>query len=139
MNPMISYTGIALLLLPITLWAADLQVNIDGLRHETGFVNVALFNSETHFLNTDAMLSGKRLKANSTIRTRFTDLQPGTYAISVYHDANGNGKLDKNLLGMPTESYGFSNNAVGIGRAPSFSQAAFTLETVDKTISITLR
>jgi len=139
MNPMITYTGIALLLLPITPWAADLQVNIEGLRHENGFVYVALFNSEANFLNTEAMLSGKRLKASSTIRTWFSDLQPGTYAISVYHDANGNGKLDKNLLGLPTESYGFSNNAVEIGRTPSFGQAAFTLENVDKTIAITLR
>jgi uncharacterized protein (DUF2141 family) len=56
------------------------------------------------------------------------NLKPGTYAIAVFHDRNKNGKLDKNIFGAPTESYGFSNNARSTFSAPSFSAASFELK-----------
>jgi uncharacterized protein (DUF2141 family) len=37
----------------------------------------------------------------------------GEYAIAVFVDVNGNGKMDKNFLGIPKEQYGFSNNVMG--------------------------
>jgi len=56
------------------------------------------------------------------------DLPPGTYAAATYHDANGNGKFDKNVLGWPREGFGFSNNAtVLFFTPPSFAQASFEL------------
>ena len=41
------------------------------------------------------------------------DLPAGTYGMKAVHDVNGNGKMDVNPFGMPTEPYAFSNNAVG--------------------------
>lgn len=38
-------------------------------------------------------------------------LPPGKYAVMAYHDANGNGKLDKDSNGRPLERIGFSNDA----------------------------
>jgi uncharacterized protein (DUF2141 family) len=58
-------------------------------------------------------------------RCDFEDIPPGTYALAVIHDENMNGKLDSNRLGMPTEGYGFSNDAKAFLRAPSFSAASF--------------
>jgi uncharacterized protein (DUF2141 family) len=56
-----------------------------------------------------------------------TDLDTLPIAISVYHDKNDNGKLDKNSFGLPTERYGFSNDpARGFG-PPRFSQTAMPL------------
>lgn len=52
-------------------------------------------------------------------------LAPGSYAVMVYHDENGNGKLDTNALGMPKEGVGTSNNHQGI---PSFKKCCFSLE-----------
>ena len=52
-------------------------------------------------------------------------LPHGEYAIAVFVDANGNGKMDKNFLGIPKEQYGFSNNVMGRMAAPSFEQAKF--------------
>jgi uncharacterized protein (DUF2141 family) len=40
----------------------------------------------------------------------FPGVTPGTYAISVFHDENSNGKLDTNLLGIPREGVSASNN-----------------------------
>ena len=47
------------------------------------------------------------------------NVKPGNYAIAVFHDLNGNGKLDRNLIGLPSEPYGFSND-VGRRGFPSF-------------------
>ncbi len=45
---------------------------------------------------------------NTQARCDFEDISPGTYALAVIHDENGNGKLDTNWVGIPTEGYGFS-------------------------------
>jgi len=55
----------------------------------------------------------------------FKKVPAGTYGLSAFHDQNNNGKLDTNLLGMPTEDYCASNNARGVLGPPSFSDAKF--------------
>jgi uncharacterized protein (DUF2141 family) len=59
-----------------------------------------------------------------------TNLDPGQYAIILFHDENGNGKLDRNALGVPTEPYGFSNNVRGfLGPQPSKKQSCRSTQT----------
>lgn len=58
-------------------------------------------------------------------RCDFEDIPPGTYALAVIHNENMNGKLDTNWIKIPTEGYGFSNDAKGLRGAPSFSAASF--------------
>lgn len=55
-------------------------------------------------------------------------LPPGDYAIRVMHDVNGNGELDSNLVGMPKEPWGMSNNARGNFGPPKFEDAKFSLQ-----------
>ncbi len=66
------------------------------------------------------------------------DLPNGNYAIAVYHDANGNNKLDKNFLGIPTEKYGFSNDAMGSFGPPDYEDCIVKVDG-NKEISIKLR
>ncbi|MGJ7582834.1 DUF2141 domain-containing protein [Variovorax sp. RHLX14] len=68
----------------------------------------------------------------------FVGLPPGRYAVKSFADENGNGKLDTNLVGLPTERYGFSNDAKGRMGPPSFEQASFMLE-ADNSIVFRLR
>ena len=68
----------------------------------------------------------------------FAELAEGKYAVAVFHDENKNGILDKNYLGIPTEAYGFSNNARRTFSAPSFKEAEVILNS-DLAISITLK
>jgi uncharacterized protein (DUF2141 family) len=68
----------------------------------------------------------------------FTHLRPGRYAVIVLHDENGNGGLDRNLLGVPVEAYGFSNGAEGFLGPPSFAAAAVTLGPGDHAVHIQL-
>ena len=66
-------------------------------------------------------------------------LQAGDYAFALYHDANGNGKLDRNPVGMPTEDYAFSNNAMGKRGAPRFDDARVSLPADGAATSVSLR
>jgi len=118
-----------------------IHVTIQNIKDSTGTVACALFESSTGFPSeflhsaTNVMIIKIR-KAQA--RCDFEDIPPGTYAMVVIHDSNMNGKLDANWAGVPTEGYGFSNNAKGLIGAPSFSAASFTYDgnTVDMTMSL---
>lgn len=66
------------------------------------------------------------------------DLPPGTYAVSVYEDLNGNHKLDHNFLGIPTEPVGASNNPRPHFGPPGFGECSFHIDTVNQSIFITI-
>ena len=55
------------------------------------------------------------------------NLKPGKYAVRYYHDENLNGKMETNLVGKPTEGYGFSNNVIGKFGPPPFEKWLFEL------------
>lgn len=62
-----------------------------------------------------------------SLQFRFSDVAAGRYAISVFQDVNNDGELNANLLTLPTEPYGFSNNARGTFGPPKFQDAAFAV------------
>jgi uncharacterized protein (DUF2141 family) len=64
---------------------------------------------------------------SGTVTATFSDLAPGTYAVSTLHDENGNGKMDTNVFGIPREGWAVSNNVVTHTHAPSFEQASFEI------------
>ena len=71
-------------------------------------------------------------------RCDFEEISPGTYALSIIHDENMNGRLDTNWLGIPNEGYAFSNDVKVFLAAPSFSVASFQYDggIIDLTISL---
>jgi uncharacterized protein (DUF2141 family) len=71
-------------------------------------------------------------------RCDFLDIPPGTYALAVIHDENMDGKLGTNSVGIPTEGYGFSNDASALMGAPSFNAASFAYSgrTLELTVSL---
>ncbi|HEX2733963.1 MAG TPA: DUF2141 domain-containing protein [Polyangiaceae bacterium] len=107
---------------------ATLTVNVSELRNSKGNVAVALFDSPSAFPDQQRALVGKLAKIDGrTASLKFVGLKPGTYAVAVLHDENRNDKMDFNLLGMPLEGYGFSNDAQVMFAPPSFDEAAFRL------------
>jgi uncharacterized protein (DUF2141 family) len=62
----------------------------------------------------------------------------GSYAVVVFHDENDNGKIDRSVLGIPREDYGFSNNPKLLLRKPTFDEARFAVDAQDATIAIRL-
>jgi uncharacterized protein (DUF2141 family) len=116
--------------------AHDLTVEVLGARSDQGTVSGALYASETSWLKES--LQGERQPAAAKTVLVYRNLEPGTYALSLFHDENGNGKLDSNIAGIPTERYGFSRDARGRMGAPAFADAAIEL-IGDTTISVNLR
>ena len=66
------------------------------------------------------------------------ELAPGEWAVALTQDTNNNDKLDKNILGIPTEPYAFSNNVRPHLSAPSFAECKFMVDGPGKVVSITL-
>src|SRR4051812_10314503 len=91
-----------------TLGQTSIDVTVTGVRPGNGSLRVGLFD-EADFLKTPVM--GKIVKASSdAIVVKFENIRDGEYALSVIHDANENGELDKTKLGIPREGFAFSNN-----------------------------
>jgi uncharacterized protein (DUF2141 family) len=104
---------------------ATLVVEVEGLKDDAGTVHAALHASADGFptrpekalRQADAPITGGRA------RLTFDGLVPGGYAVSAYHDENGNGKLDTGFLGIPSEGLAASNDARGFMGPPSFEKA----------------
>jgi uncharacterized protein (DUF2141 family) len=96
--------------------------------------------SKEGFLNDPDRFAAVALRANAARKSAvvLTNLDPGQYAIILFHDENGNGKIDKNALGVPTEPYGFSNNVQGFLAPPAFSKAVMQITASDKAVRIVL-
>ena len=117
---------------------ADLTIHIDDVKEAGGTIQVALYDSAGGFMKT-AVGSANIVAAKVANTVVLKDLPAGEYAFAVFHDANSNAKLDKNMFGMPTEAFGFSNNAMGSMGPPSFEQARFTLPAAGATVRVSLR
>lgn len=105
-----------------------IHVQIDGLRSDRGNVICALYSAPDGFAkNGDKALATTKSAISSGKATcDFKGIQPGRYAMSVFHDENSNGKLDSNFIGIPREGVGASNNAKGHRGPPKFDDAAFS-------------
>ena len=106
---------------------ANLEVTVKNIKETKGSIRVGLFTNEDDFLKKAA--DGKVVKASkSEVTVVFENLKPGTYAVSVIHDENENGELDKNVMGIPKEGFAFGNNAMGTFGPPDFDKAKVTIE-----------
>ena len=137
LKPIISSLMLTSTLFTARVWAGDLTVEVSGLTQAKGDVQVALFDQQGQWLR-KAVASKRVAAAEGKVQIFFENLPDGEYGLSVFHDLNGNGKLDMNMIGIPTEPYGFSNDAAGSFGPPSFADAKVKLEQDKKTISIRL-
>lgn len=118
-------------LLPLCSHAADITLEVEGVdagRAAGSTLLVGVFTEAGNWLTKPA--SGRRFPADALVDGKLTvvlkDLPDGPLALTVVHDVNANGRLDMNGMGIPTEPYGFSNNAVGNFGPPKFEQAVLT-------------
>lgn len=123
------------LLLALTLCAApfparaadtaSLTVTFTGLEPR-GAVNFVLVNSAEAYGDKAAPVAADRIAVTGdTASKTFEGLAPGRYAVKAFHDVNGDGKMGTNPFGIPTEPYGFSNNAKAAMGPPKWDEAAF--------------
>ena len=104
-------------------------VSISNIKNNNGVCRVCIFDNAASFNG-----QGKPVQCTSvtikdkTAAAQFEKVPAGTYAISVFHDANNNNQLDVNLLGMPKEGYGASKNKLPFAAAPAFKENQFLLK-----------
>ena len=109
---------------------ADLEVELRGIHSAEGHALVALHRDTPGAdfpSDASAVANAAAPAATDGVVVVFRDLPAGEYAVAAFHDANGDGELNANFVGMPTECYGFSNDARGFMGPPSFDDAAFSL------------
>jgi uncharacterized protein (DUF2141 family) len=144
--------------------AADLEVEVSGIKMRKGEIRAALFDNARDFaadveIRATITPSGEvsagvftreedlphpplqlvAVPANAaTIRLRFTELEPGEYAVALFHDRNSDGKLDAVVDRRTLEPWGVSNDPQPENRPVTFDEAKFMLPAEGKTISIQL-
>lgn len=122
--------------------SATLTIRVTGARNNKGRMALALFQSEAGFPG-DSSKAVRLQQAEIDGQTRSAQfvlerVPYGVYAVSVFHDENMNGKLDKNFVGAPKEGYGASNNPRKRMGPPPFEEAKFSLDQPDQSIEIKL-
>ena len=131
-----SITGLALfaintssiiLLLSQHAVAADLKVKVSDVEKGKGHLMIALYKSEEDYKSDKASFAQKVEALNSQEIVIFENVPDGDYAIKMYQDENDNNEMDFNMVGIPKEGYGFSNN-VGMFGAPEYTEAKFSVK-----------
>jgi uncharacterized protein (DUF2141 family) len=118
--------------------ATDLSIDVDGIETASGKVVVSVYKTSDSFLK-KPLASVSTTAVKSRVSVVIANLEPGDYAAAAYQDENDNGQLDTNLLGIPKEPTGASNNAREKYGPPKFEQARFKLGATPQTISFGLR
>ena len=121
--------------------AAEFTIDVHGVRSGDGRVYLAVHGPATRdtFPSGEAVVEGLRAPARTgTMRFVVQDLAPGRYALSAFHDENDNGELDTNLMGIPSEGYGFGNDASAAFGPPSFEAAAVDVDSASGVTTLTL-
>lgn len=119
----------------------NLTVEVDGLRNQSGELCLKLFSGSRGFPNSnESALKRQCVKiAANPLTLTFSNLKPGSYAVAVFHDTNGDRSLNRNGLGMPSEGFGFSQNPLVRQGPPSFGTAAFFLAGPETRLKIQMR
>lgn len=129
--------GCALLLPALAAIAADVEVRVSGVEAGKGKVSVAICDKERFLKQCAYSASAPAQVGETTVRIK--GVPPGTWAVLAYHDANDNGELDRNLVGIPKERYGFSRDARRTFGPPRFEDAMIELGDAPSVTSIRLR
>ena len=112
-----------------------ISVTATNISSSDGKVFFVLFDKET-FMNTPIQSKSKEILNGKSFIT-FKNLEKGEYSIICFHDMNDNGIMDINNNGIPSESYGVSNNILTFG-PPSFFSTKFSLLEEDVNLEIKL-
>jgi uncharacterized protein (DUF2141 family) len=121
--------------------SSAIVANIAPLRSANGSLACRLYTSAEGFPRTSTGTTSRRVKVTGgSARCVFENVAPGTYAIVVHHDENDNRQFDKNVLGMPLEGYGASNNRTHALSAPTWQESKFVVAGGEaRTLAISLR
>jgi len=126
----ITYSSIKILIFMLMLFtignvnAQNTQVTVSGIRSPKGQIILSVFKDEKTFEEEKPfkkIVFDKKTISDGTLILNF-EIEQGTYGITILDDENLNGKLEKSMIGMPKEGFGFSNFYLEKLKKPSFSE-----------------
>ena len=113
----------------------NIVVSVENLSSEEGKVYFALFN-EDNFLK-KAPIQGEVSEIKEGVaQITFSEVPSGTYAVTAYHDKNGNQQMDFESNGIPKENYGVSNNQMNLYGPPFWEDAKFEFDGSEKNLKL---
>ena len=120
--------------------SSTVLIEVSGFKNTRGTLNCRLFTKAADFPDGEGIVTSRVPITGPNTSCSFSNVEPGTYAIAIVHDENGNGKLDKNFVGVPSEGYGVSNNKTYALSEPKWNESIFTLGANEsKTLQVNLR
>ena len=138
----------ALFTLSATLWGlpsgdggkCSITIHVTGFRNNKGVLGAELFTSsagwpeavDKSFRHAHFPIQGDHATAH------FDHIPAGKYGVVVLHDENENEKLDRNLLQVPKEGFGFANNPHVLLIAPPIEKATIPVTCPSTTTEIHL-
>jgi uncharacterized protein (DUF2141 family) len=114
------------------------EISVTGVHDARGHVRVDICTRDT-FLKGSCPYSGEALATPGATLVTVADVPPGQYAVQAFHDETDQGVVHQNVLGIPKEAIGFSNNAPLRLHGPRFSDAAFSVGHNVERITLRLR
>lgn len=119
---------VLLLLLKSSSSNFSLTVQVDNFKVIQGHLVIGIYNTSEKYLKPGEEILTARIPVNSeVVNYTFEGLEPGDYAISIFHDKNSDGEINRNIFGIPKESYGFSNNIRPMLSPPNFKDCSFSM------------
>lgn len=118
--------------------STELIIHIQGFENSDGIAKVAICNSKENYKDSTPFKGFDFQIINNKVVQKII-LPYGEYATKVYHDENSNNELDTMMFGIPSEDYGFSNDAAGSFGPPDYKDAAFILDSSQKEITINVK
>lgn len=125
-------------------WPADqvrVQVAVQGVKNAKGNITITVYPDDPkRFLAKGGKLARQRLPAQAPLTEACFQLPAAShYAIAVYHDADNDHDLDRNLFGLPTEGGGFSNNPQSLIGLPSLDEVRFATPPGETRVTVQIR
>lgn len=104
-----------------------IHIHVHGIKNAAGSLKAVLYGPDPKsFLVKGARADKEREPAKKgSLTLCLAAPMEGKYAVVVYHDENDNHKFDRNLIGLPTEGFGVSNNPSLFLAAPNFEESSF--------------
>lgn len=118
--------------------SASLTLSFSGIDTPAGAIMAGLYDTESAFAGGEPVRGVRIAVSGTDVSATVTGLKPGRYAVKAYHDVDGDGRMNTNPFGIPTEPYAASNNAPSNMGPPSWSDAVFEVAAGENAQSITI-
>lgn len=126
--------GLLFIFLASYIQAQETQVKVTGIRSPKGKIILNVFKDNASYDDEKPykiLTFDKTGIADGTLVLK-CELEPGIYGFTMVDDENGNGKIDKNLVRIPKEGFGFSNFFMEKMKKPTFDDFKVDLKSQSK-------